>query len=90
MTKRSSKLPLLLLLLFTIVALVIDMSCETSRSCPTCMGSSKPAYYNKERVKAAKNMALKDKKRSATGEKRTNRSADKEEVSKKPSLLPKP
>lgn len=89
MARRSSNIPLMLLLLFTIVALLMDMSCQSSKTCTNCAGGAKPAYYNNERVREAKRMALRDKKRSAIGEKKTNNSSKKnDEQSKKPVLYP--
>jgi hypothetical protein len=62
MGKISSALGFLIILLFTISGVML------LSNCPTCVNSSKPAYYNKERAREARRMVRHDQKRSATGQ----------------------
>ncbi len=91
MSRRNTKLPLILLLLIAIVSIVCCIGCQAPKGCPTCVGGTKPAYYNKERVKAAKRMALSDKRRSATGEKRMkDQTSESKDSESKQDQRPKP
>jgi hypothetical protein len=68
MGKISSALGFLIILLFTISGVMLLSNCRNTAGCPTCVNSSKPAYYNKERAREARRMVRHDQKRSATGQ----------------------